>query len=132
MKRSARLHFTTSCSAGWLTPNLAAAAIEDDLNRIARKYLESSWRTGHPVTADDYFAPYLKDLISILRSKNVEPYDERMDSLKTKQEIIDDILSQQEFERKQFRRKQNTQNLREIRTRHRSMALREKQEARNR
>ena len=91
-----------------LTPNLAAAAIEDDLNGIARKYLESSWRTGHPVTADDYFAPYLKDLISILRSKNVEPYNERMDSLKTKQEIIDDILSQQEFERKQFRSKNRT------------------------
>ena len=85
-----------------LTPNLAQAAIADDLDGIARTYLDSSQRSSHPVQSEDYFAPYLKDLVSILRGRGVEFYNQSMDTLKVKQEVIDDILAEQEFEKRKF------------------------------
>jgi len=91
-----------------LVPNLAEAAIEDDLSGIARTYIEKSTKTGQAVSPHDYFAPYLSDLIPIIRAKGVEPYNENMDTLKAKQEVIDDILARQEIEKRVFEQRGRT------------------------
>ncbi|NWF91434.1 MAG: hypothetical protein HXY46_00835 [Syntrophaceae bacterium] len=83
-----------------LTPNLADVAVKSEISGIARKFAQESRNMGQPMNAEDYFAPYITDLIMILRSKGVEFYDERVDHYKTKQEVIDDIMSQWEYEQR--------------------------------
>lgn len=85
-----------------LVPSLAEAAIEDDLSGIARTYIEKSMKADLTISPHDYFAPYLKDIIPIIRAKGVEPYNESMNNLKTNQEVINDILDRQEVEKRVF------------------------------
>lgn len=85
-----------------LTPNLAEAALESQLSGVAKKFVEQSVKLGRPISADDYFAPYLTNLIATLRAKNVEFFNEKMDHYGTKQEVVDDILAQLKFEREHF------------------------------
>lgn len=83
-----------------LTPNLAVVAMKSELSGIALKFAQESSKMGRPLNAEDYFGPYITDLIRILRSKGVEFYDERVDHYKTKQEVIDDIMGQWEYEQR--------------------------------
>lgn len=83
-----------------LTSNLAEAALETDLSGIMRKFVEFSLKVGQPVNADEYFAPYLDNLISTLRAMNVELFNESMEAYATEQEVVDDILAGVEFEKR--------------------------------
>ncbi len=57
-----------------LSPNLAAGAMEVELSGIAKRYVSECNRLGRTINAEDYFGPYLTNLIPILRSKGVEVY----------------------------------------------------------
>jgi len=83
-------------------PNLAEAALEVNLTGVAQKFFEFSKKMARPVQAADYFRPYLSDLIPILRGKGVELFNEPMDSYGTNQEIVDEIVSQLDYERRRF------------------------------
>ncbi len=91
-----------------LTPNLAAAALDTGLSGVARKFVEFSSHVGQPVKADEYFAPYLTDLIATLRAKNIEFFNESMEGYATKQEVVDDILGRWEFEKQRYKDKAKT------------------------
>jgi hypothetical protein len=91
-----------------LTPNMAQAALGANLSGVAQKFVEFSRKAGHQVNADDYFAPYLTDLISALRAKNIEFFNEPMEAYGTKQEVVDDILARWEFEKSKYKDRART------------------------
>jgi hypothetical protein len=85
-----------------LPTNLAQAALEMDLSAIAQKFVEFSKGAGHPISAEVYFRPYLSDLIPTLRGKQVEFFNESLKPYSMRQDVIDDILQQQQYERRRF------------------------------
>jgi hypothetical protein len=50
-----------------LEPNLAAVGSHSGLTGVALKFVQESSRVGHPIKAEDYFGPYLEDLIPVIR-----------------------------------------------------------------
>jgi len=85
-----------------LTPKLAQAALDTGLTGIARKFVDFQNKVGHPVRAEDYFGPYLTDLIPTLRAKNVELFNESLERYGTQQGVVDDILAQFEHEKERY------------------------------
>src|SRR5260370_3519325 len=85
-----------------LPVNLAQAALEMDLSAVALRFVEFSKQAGQPISAEAYFRPYLSDLLPTLRSKQVELFNESMKPYSMRQDVIDDILEQQRFERKRY------------------------------
>jgi len=92
--------------AGWLrplgfTPNLADAALRTGLTGLVHRYAEEARKGSGVLRAEDYFRPYSTDLLAILGSKEVQLLDENLDHYKTDQRVIDDLMEQMEFEKKQ-------------------------------
>jgi uncharacterized protein YwgA len=81
-----------------LEPNLAAVGIGSGLTGVALKFIQESKQIGHPLKASDYFGPYLEDLLPIIRGKGLELYNARVDEYTKRQDVIDDILIQQQYE----------------------------------
>lgn len=77
-------------------PNLAEAASHMNLDGLQIKFFEESRKRGI-LSAEDYFEPYISDLTSIMRTKGIELYNEDVDPYKIRQDVIDDILSQQKL-----------------------------------
>jgi len=87
-----------------LTTSLAEASLDIGLKGIVQKYFEEIKKRNISISADLYFDPYIKDLVSILKTKNVELFNEKTDKYKTDQRVIDDIMMQMEFEKTHQRR----------------------------
>ena len=52
----------------------------------------------------DYFEPYLKNLLTILRGNGIDFFSQDLTAYKTKQEVIDDLLEdQQQFETQKYK-----------------------------
>lgn len=71
-----------------------------DLSGITLKFIKEAVSARKGLNAKDYFQPYLDDLVTIARSKGVELYNEPIDHLRLDQGVIDDVLSQMEFEKR--------------------------------
>jgi len=84
------------------TANLTDAALTTALTGLTRKFLEECSKAGQPLRAEDYFGPYVKDLVGIARTKGVELSDQKVDHYRTNPEVVDDLNEQLEFE-KRFR-----------------------------
>jgi hypothetical protein len=82
-----------------LTPYLAEASLDSGMSGVVKKYFDVVKRDKIVVSAEVYFGPYIKNLISILRTKNVDLFNEGVDKYKKDQRVIDDMLSQLEFEK---------------------------------
>jgi len=50
------------------------------------------------LTPDEFFGPFIRDLITIARSKGVELYNESIEQYKMRQDVVDDIVGQNDFE----------------------------------
>lgn len=85
-----------------IIPNLAEAASKMNLDSLQVKFFEESPKRGL-ISAEEYFEPYINDLISMMRSKGVELYNEDVEKYKTEQNVIDDILFQLESEKKKYK-----------------------------
>lgn len=85
-------------------PNLAEAARRTNSLGLAARYFEAASTSGAGLSSDDFFGPYESDLLSVLRRKNVELYNTRLDELRIDQDVIDDVLDQAEFQREHRRR----------------------------
>jgi hypothetical protein len=90
-----------------VVPNLAEAAVRMKLDGIHTRFFEESRKRGL-CSAEDYFDPYITDLITIMRTKGVELYNEDVSHYKTKQSVLDDIVSQLKVE--QIRYKHRAKN----------------------
>lgn len=84
------------------TPNMADAIAEPDLSGVAKRYLQAATAADHPIDAETYFDPYVRDLLSILRSKHVELFNAPMDGYSMRQDVVDAIVEQLEHEKKRY------------------------------
>jgi len=83
-----------------LTPNLVDAAVTSGLSGLSQKFAEESKKAGHALRAEDYFGPYIRDLSTIARAKGVEFFNQKLDTYRTNQEVVDALAAQLEFEKR--------------------------------
>lgn len=81
-----------------LTPNLTEAALGADLDRIDLKFIQEYKRRGK-LTAENYFEPYISGLLTVMRERGVEIFNESIEGYSNRQDVLDDILLQQEYEK---------------------------------
>lgn len=98
-KRVLRAHIA-NLSGVRLPSNLARAALtRTELTGLTKKFVQEASRSHTALTPDDFFGPYEKDLLPILRQRGVELFNEDMDPYRQDQDIIDDILAEEEFQK---------------------------------
>ncbi len=91
-----------------LTQNLVDAGLQAGVSGITLKFLQESKKAGRVLKAEDYFGPYLENLVYVVRSKGLELYNENpqnLERLKTSQPVIDDIMQQLKWEEGRFKGK---------------------------
>lgn len=71
---------------------------------IALKYFREARTSDSPISAEEYFEPYLENLLEICRSKGVELYNTELDDLRNDQAVIDDLNDEKERQ-EEFRAK---------------------------
>ena len=81
-----------------MSPALADATIEVGISGIALRFARASKEALQPISPQDYFRPYLKDLTPILRTNGVEVYNEQTDIYKQREDVIDDLHDIMRFE----------------------------------
>ena len=69
-------------------------------NGVRARYLRAASNADHRLSSKDYFSPYISDLLTILRAKGLEFFNESVESLSSEPKIVDDILLEQQFESK--------------------------------
>ena len=94
-KRLSRLSLTKEMSQ-------ALKGNPHDLSGVTLKFVEDANRTGGRLSAEDYFAPYQKNFLAIVRSKGVELYNASTEPLGVDQAVVDDILDQIAFEEARY------------------------------
>ena len=83
-----------------LSPSMAQAALTRASSGITMHFLDHVSKGGGPNSAEAYFEPYLNNLVTILRSNGAELFNENVDPYRTRQDVIDDIALQIEYEKK--------------------------------
>ena len=81
-----------------MSPALADATIEVGISGIALRYARASKEALQPISPQDYFRPYLKDLTPILRTHGVEVYNEQTKIYRQREDVIDDLHDIMGFE----------------------------------
>jgi len=97
-----------------LTPKLGgvASSLEGDFSGITLKYFEAVKTAKHRLSAKDYLGPYLENLVTVLRGRNIELYNENTDQLSQSQPVVDDILAEEKREEKRRDRGKSYEALR--------------------
>lgn len=75
-----------------------------DLSGISLKYIREGLSAETPLSADEYFAPYLDNLVEICRANGVEFYNAETDSLHEDQDVIDDLNEEREYQEERYER----------------------------
>lgn len=70
-----------------------------DVSGITLKFFKKAAGSGSKFSAREYFGPYLTDFTSVMRGFGVELHNADTAKLKMDQDVIDDILEQQEWEK---------------------------------
>jgi len=83
-------------------PNLADAALRMNLDGIHLKFFEDSKKRAL-LSAEEYFDPYITDMTAVMRTKGVELFNEDIDSYKTNQAVINDIMAQLSVEQRRYK-----------------------------
>lgn len=72
------------------------------ISGITQKFLRLSAGRDKTVSPANYFEPYLHNLLTILRGEGVELFSQDLAAYKTRQDVIDDLLEQQKFEKRKY------------------------------
>ena len=73
--------------------------LSQPLSGITQRFFQAAGQGRHRLSADEYFEPYLEDLLTIARSKGIELYNENTEKFGTRQDVVDDILALQTHEK---------------------------------
>jgi len=84
-----------------MTPNLLRGAQTARVSGMIQRFVEAC-ADDSSLDAESFFHPYINDLLKVARTRGVELHNEKLDDYKTKQEVVNDILEQQEFEKSRF------------------------------
>lgn len=82
--------FQTSLDGMRMLGSLADAALGVGLSGVAMRFARANREAG-PISARDYFRPFLTDLTPILRSKGIEVYNERLEEYRQRRDVINDL-----------------------------------------
>lgn len=80
--------------------NYTQAALRSGVSGMAERFFTERMRHGGKLTAESWFDPYLNDFLAMARGKGVELFNENVDSYSTRQDVVDDILFVQEYEKR--------------------------------
>ena len=80
--------------------NFTRAALSAGFSGMAETFLTERLRRGGTLTAEDWFDPYLNDFVAVTRGKGVEFFNQNLDSYSVRQDVVDDILYVQDFEKR--------------------------------
>jgi hypothetical protein len=85
-----------------VTPTIAAAARNhpEGFSGISLKFFDEAGKAKRSLTSKQYFQPYQENLLAVLRSKGVELYNQPTEHLSMDQAVINDVLSQVEYDRR--------------------------------
>ena len=87
-----------------LSPNLAKASLRaKHIGGFLRKLVTEVSNSNKTINAKDFYEPYKIDLLKILRAKNIELFNEKLEKFTFDQDVIDDINEQLDFETKHFK-----------------------------
>jgi uncharacterized membrane protein len=85
-----------------LSSVLLDAGLDMGLDEIDAKFIQTYQKTG--ISADDYFEDYLSDLVTVVREKSVIFRNESTDSYTMREDVIDDINVQLDYEKERFKK----------------------------
>ena len=83
-----------------LTLKTAELVPDSNLGGIYRRFAEACKSTGNTLRADEFFDPYLNNLVTLLRDKGIELWNEDTSKYSIDRKVVDDLLGQQEFQEK--------------------------------
>jgi hypothetical protein len=89
-----------------LTQGLSGVATEL-LHGIDRRFAEECKKAGVPLLPDDFFGPYLYNLVPVLRTKGIEFYNTSVDAYATRPDVVDainDALEREKLKAKERRK----------------------------
>lgn len=86
-----------SLNGSRITPNMAEAAGRF-VSGLSRKFFYEVNRSKTPLTPQQFFQPYIDNLVLFLRAKGIEVYNEDISQLNTRQDVVDDLITQMEYE----------------------------------
>lgn len=85
-----------------ISPQLLNNVASAGISGITEKFIRLSAGRGTTVSPADYFEPYLHNLLTILRGNGVDLFSQELGPYRTRQDVIDDLLQQQEFEKQKY------------------------------
>ena len=74
-----------------MSSQLASAALDVGLSGIALRYFRANTEAKHFMSAEEYFDPFLNNLTPVLRARGVSVFNERTDTYRVRQDIVDDL-----------------------------------------
>jgi hypothetical protein len=80
------------------TPSLARAALNSAISGLAARFFSAA-KEAEGLSADTFFDPYINGLKEILEAKNVRVLDAHPGIYNMRQDVVDDILEQTEWEK---------------------------------
>lgn len=87
-----------------LTPNLAVSSLQrPELGGFIRKLAEEAKNSGQPLSVEDYYGPYVTNLLQIVRAKGIELYNTDVSEYTMRQAVIDDMETQLAYEEERQR-----------------------------
>jgi len=81
-----------------ITPHLAAAALQLPQSGLMEKYLSEAANSPKALSPTEYFAPYIKDLVTILKQRGIEVHNGDSEQYRMRTAVTDDINAQIEHE----------------------------------
>jgi hypothetical protein len=85
-----------------VSSELLDTAFQAGITGITGKYLRLSASRSSSVSPAEYYQPYLKNLLTILRGHGVDLFSQELTGYKKDQAVIDDLMTQLEFEKNHF------------------------------
>lgn len=85
-----------------ISPQLLSNVANAGISGITEKFLRLSAARGATVSPADYFEPYLNNLLTILRGNGIDLFSQDLGPYRKRQDVIDDLLLQQDFEKKKY------------------------------
>jgi hypothetical protein len=85
--------------------NILSVSRNHEFGGFAKKYFDEIQKSRKSISPEEYFEPYLKNLVAALRSHGVELYNKDLDYLKSNQNLIDDLNDITKYEERVFKSK---------------------------
>ena len=69
-----------------------------DLGGIAARFFREAFHVDKPISATEYYRPYVDNMLEVCRANGVELYNVNMDELRQDDDVISDLLDEQSFQ----------------------------------